>query len=262
MSIFTRCVNTVVRPLLTTLNTSLFEFQQRIFDFTTINIMSWRFLIIFLVIMLAAAGMAGVGVGEWLVAKAPVSLDAARNNLPEPESKTVRDSSGRAIIPEAPQPLIDGGLGVPPQAKALLWEVQPNSLFDGFIDPMVIISRDGQSYTVGDMLSNAGQDLPQGPTDIQTLDVTQVGAAIPTRAPGASSPQPLPLLPPQLAQSAQSAQSATPRQTLSWQEQLKEAVEKCDAGSFFDLPSCMERARDRFCTPNKAWGKIALCPAR
>lgn len=217
--------------------------------------MSWRFLIIFLVMMLAAAGMAGIGVGEWLVAKAPGTLDAAHTNLPEPESKTKRDSSGRVIIPEAPQPLIDGGLGVPPQAKAQLWEVQPNSLFDGFIDPMVIISRDGQSYTVGDMLSKAGQDLPQGPTDIQTLDVTQVGAASSTATPNASSPQPLPL-PPQLAR------STTPRQTLSWQDQLKEAVEKCDAGSFFDLPSCMERARDRFCTPNNAWGKHPLCPAR
>ncbi len=255
MYIFIPCGNMVVRPLLTTLNTCLFEFKQRIFEFTTINIMSWRFLIIFLVIMLAAAGMAGVGVGEWLVAKAPGALDATRTNLPEPESKTVRDASGRVIIPEAPQPLIDGGLGVPPQAKAQLWEVQPNSLFDGFIDPMVIISRDGQSYTVGDMLSKAGQDLPQGPTDIQTLDVTQVGAVSSTAAPNASSPKPLPL-PPQLAQ------SATPRQTLSWQDQLKEAVEKCDAGSFFDLPSCMERARDRFCTPNNAWGKHPLCPAR
>ncbi len=245
----------VVRPLLATLNQRLFEFQHRIFDFTTINTMSWRFLIIFLVLMLAAAGMAGIGVGEWLVAKAPGALDPTRINLPEPESKTERDSSGRVVIPAAPQPLIDGGLGVPPQAQAQLWEVKPNSLFDGFIDPMVIISRDGQSYTVGDMLSKAGQDLPQGPTDIQTLDVTQDGAASSTPAPNASSPRPLPL-PPQLAQ------SATPRQALSWQDQLKEAVEKCDAGSFFDLPSCMERARDRFCTPNNAWGKHPLCPAR
>ena len=222
--------------------------------------MSWRFLIIVLVIMLAAAGMAGVGLGEWLVAKAPGASETTRANLPEPVINTSRDASGQLIVPQAPQPLIDGGLGVPPPAKAQLWEVQRNSLFDGFIDPMVIISRDGQSYTVGDMLSKAGQDLPQGPTDIQTLDVTQAGGARSAIAPTSAGPKPLP--PPPLSPPTVVAQTNTPSARLSWQDQLKETVEKCDAGSFFDLPTCMERARDRFCTPNNAWGKHPLCPAR
>jgi len=230
----------VVRPLLTTHKKHVSEFQQRMLGFTTINIMSWRFLIILLVIMLATAGMAGVGLGEWLVTKAPSASETTRANLPEPTTKTERDISGRVIIPQPPQPLLDGGLGLPNQAKVQLWELQPNSLFDGFIDPMVIISREGQSYTVGDMLSKAGQDLPQGPTDIQLLDVTQAG--------GASS--------------AATPNSNATRSVLPWQDQLKEAVEKCDAGSFFDLPNCMERARDKFCTPNKAWGKHPLCPGR
>lgn len=197
--------------------------------------------------MLAAAGLAGVGLGDWFAAQAPHASETTRANLPQANNELVLDASGRPFVPEPPQPLIDGSQGVPPKASGLAWEVQPLSLFDGFIDPMVIISRDGQSYTVGDMLSQAGRDLPQGPADIQTLDVT---------SPTVSSVTATEVIPAQ----SQSAQPTQP--PLSWQDQLKNAVDTCQKGGFFSRPSCLERAREQFCTPNDAWGKHPLCPAK
>jgi hypothetical protein len=203
--------------------------------------MSWRFLISFIVIMLAVAGFAGFGMGDWLVSQAPGASNTTRTNIPVATLQPQTDASGRTIIPEPPQPLIDGSLGVPQPTQGQLWELQAQSLFDGFIDPMVIISREGQSYTVGDMLSQAGQDLPQGPTDIQTLDVTSPSVASVTATVPITAPE---------------------KASQSWQDQLKAAVETCEAGSFFGRPNCLEKAREKFCTPNQGWGRHPLCPTR
>lgn len=207
--------------------------------------MSWRVLIALIVLMLGAAGLAGVALGDWLAAKAPGVSDTTRANLPQTDKTPVLDASGRPYVPEPPQPLIDGSQGVPKRVVTDQWEVKPLSLFDGFIDPMVVISRDGQSYTVSDMLSQAGRDLPQGPTDIQTIDIASSNVATTTTN-----------------RSTDSVAQTAPAPVTSWQDELKKAIETCNKAGFFERPSCLDRARERFCTPNQAWGKTPMCPAK
>src|SRR5690606_4130389 len=48
----------------------------------------------------------------------------------------------------------------------------------------------------------------------------------------------------------------------NWQASLRQALRACEAASFFDRPSCSWAARNKYCTPNNAWGQIEDCPAR
>jgi len=48
----------------------------------------------------------------------------------------------------------------------------------------------------------------------------------------------------------------------AWQARLRQDLQACDAESFFDRPSCAWAARNRYCTPNNAWGRVADCPAK
>jgi hypothetical protein len=204
--------------------------------------MSWRVLIVFVVLVMAGSAMGGVALGNWLVDQAPgVSADPRTNTNRPPEM--VLDAAGRPLAGVAPQPLIDGGLGVPPLALTPDWQVQGVSLFDTVLDPMVVLARGDEAFTVSDMLSAAGQGLAQGPSDIATVDVTVQ--------------QPEPVAPQRVA-----AEPAVASPTdMDWRQQLAQAIKACDSVGFFSRPNCVERARKKFCEPNKAWGQDELCPA-
>ncbi|UOD50557.1 hypothetical protein [Orrella daihaiensis] len=203
--------------------------------------MSWRVLFVLVVLMLGASAAAGIGVGNWLVDQAPtISADARTNTTRPPE--IVRDAAGRPLAAIPPQPLLDGSLGQPMEKIQPMWEVQAVSLFESNLDPMVVLGRGDQSYTVSDMLSGAGAGLGQGEADVAMVDLTAAAAP----APSAQEPV-------QVAQA--------PAVTRSWDEQLADAIDACDNVGFFSRPGCIERARKKFCDPNRAWGRHPLCPS-
>jgi len=53
----------------------------------------------------------------------------------------------------------------------------------------------------------------------------------------------------------------TPRNQ-SWQASLRQDLQACSAQGFFDRPSCAWAARNKYCEPNNAWGKVGDCPAK
>ena len=203
--------------------------------------MSWRVLFVFVVLMLGASAAAGVGLGNWLIDQAPrISADPRTNTTRLPE--VVRDSAGRPLAAIPPQPLLDGTLGQPHEEIQPMWEVQAVSLFETNLDPMVVLARGDESYTVSDMLSQAGAGLVQGEGDIATVDLTAAPAA--EQAPV------------QVAQ----APVASPVAAKAWDEQLSDAIAACQNVGFFSRPGCIESARKKFCDPNRAWGRHPLCP--
>ncbi|MCD8536023.1 MAG: hypothetical protein LRY56_00305 [Burkholderiaceae bacterium] len=121
-----------------------------------------------------------------------------------------------------------------------MWEVQAVSLFETNLDPMVVLGRGNESYTVSDMLSGAGAGLVQGGGDVAMVDLTA--------QPPAPSQEPVQV-------------SQAPAAPQAWDEQLAEAIKACDDVGFFSRPGCIERARKKFCEPNRAWGRHPLCPS-
>ncbi len=201
--------------------------------------MSWRWLFVLVVCLLGAGAAGGLALGDWLVEKAPsVSADPRTNTARPPE--VVLDAAGRPLAAVAPQPLIDGRLGVPEAQAQPMWQLEAVSLFETNLDPMVVLGRGDQSYSVSDMLSQAGSGLVQGPSDVAMLDVTAGVAPAPATAEPARK-------------------KAADK---SWQSQLAEAIAACDKVGFFSRPGCVESARQKFCEPNRGWGRDPMCPAQ
>lgn len=200
--------------------------------------MSWRWLFVFVVLMLAASAAGGVALGNWLLDAAPsISAEDRTNTTRPPE--IVRDAAGRPLAAVPPQPLLDGSLGAPIEKIQPMWEVQAVSLFETNLDPMVVLGRGDDAYTVADMLSAAGSGLEQGEGDIATVDLT------------AQPEAPMPV-----------AVAQAPAVAKPWPQQLADAIDACQNVGFFSRPDCIKRARQKFCEPNQAWGDHPLCPSQ
>jgi len=122
-----------------------------------------------------------------------------------------------------------------------MWELETVSLFETNLDPMVVLGRGDDSYTVSDMLTGAGAGLAQGEGDVAIVDLT---------------------VQPELERETPTQVAQAPAARTSWQEQLVEAVNACQNVGFFSRPDCLKRAREKFCEPNRAWGNHPLCPSR
>ena len=131
--------------------------------------MSWRALIIFLLLALAASWQGGRELGLWLVTQAPESIASAFN--PKDDRGEVLDADGKPLAPQPPQPRIDGTLGVPKEMEPVEWTIAP-----------VIASRaDANSYKKDgeegeeDDEENAGQQNndpnSSNPDNVRTIDV-------------------------------------------------------------------------------------------
>lgn len=189
--------------------------------------------------------MAGAMLGNWLVNEAPMAAEGSRTNL-HTTSETVLDASGRPLAGIAPQPLSDGSLGVPQPMIQPMWEIQAVSLFDSNLDPMVSLAIGNQSYTISDVLNQAGAGLGQEGSDIATIDVTVGGSSG-----GASDPI-----------GALSGAGKNAQTQAGWEQALDDAIRACNAVNFFSRPGCIDRAQQQYCAPNNAWGKNRHCPSR
>lgn len=128
--------------------------------------MSWRALIIFLLLAVVASWQGGQQLGHWLIEQAPESIASAFN--PTDDRSQALDADGKPLAPQPPQPRIDGTLGVPRDMEPVEWAITA-----------AIASReDANSFD---------KDADEGDQDtIPTLDVSSSSTI-------ASTPRPVPV---------------------------------------------------------------------
>ena len=202
--------------------------------------MSWRALILFLLLAVVASWQGGRHLGLWLVDQAPESIGSA--NTAADDRSAVLDADGKPLAPQPPQPRIDGTLGVPKEMEPVEWTITP-----------VIASRaDANSYNKegeeaeeddeenSERRDSERNDNSQDTEAIRTIDVRPSDASSATARPG------------------------TPPASLgaTWQESLKKELAQCSSVGFFKRPGCIQSAQSKYCGPNNAWGKIPDCPSR
>ncbi len=218
--------------------------------------MSWRALIIFLLLAAVASWQGGMQLGEWLVERAPESIASASGS--KDDKAQLLDANGKPFTAQPPQPRIDGTLGVPRETAPVEWTITPviATLTDEGSTTMAV-DGEGNYERRDSELAAGGAELAQAQNDVATLDV---GIPKPetTRSSGSD---------PGTQQNSRNAQAADPTKApvvtiISWQQNLKKEIELCGNLGFFQRPTCIQNARNKFCAPNNAWGKTTDCPAR
>lgn len=209
--------------------------------------MSWRVLILFLIMVAFGAGIGGVMLGEWLVESAP-SIVSRSNPGGAKDPEPVLDADGKPFAAQPPQPLVDGTLGVPKAMTETEWKIPETSLVD---------VQDG-AFRQLDTVSG----LPSGPADIATVDVSRAND-IGSPSTNAAVPTPTPQSPAPPTQNKPIPKPPAPRNTTAdWLQSLRKEISQCESLGFFQRPSCIQNARNRYCSSNNAWGKVPECPAR
>ncbi|WP_341668110.1 hypothetical protein [Alcaligenes sp. SDU_A2] len=204
--------------------------------------MPWRFIIAVLLLAAGASVWGGLELGNWLIAHGPeksmVVVQADPNDLP------TLDADGKPFTAQPPQPLPDGRLGVPPAPTPVAWEINTESL-EGE-QPPIALATTSISLEEAIQIAMAEQNRElQGIATVGNLN-------------GQQPIQPVDIAPPPPAppQDVQVASSG------AWQAQLQQELNACGAKGFFERPSCSWEARNKYCGPNNAWGRVPGCPSK
>ena len=207
--------------------------------------MSWRVLIVFLMLAGVASWQGGVQLGNWLVTRAPDTVASVADK----DYKTLKlDALGRPITAQPPQPRIDGTLGVPRDIEPIEWAIEAVTADDFETDPnrMKVEDDDDDEDTVSEGSETAdARRLARNAKERSDSTENSAPSSGSTARPAA------PPVPPGITVTV-----------ISWQQSLKQEIEQCGKLGFFQRPTCLQNARSKYCAPNNAWGKTADCPAR
>ena len=228
--------------------------------------MSWRTLLVFLLLAGVASWQGGIQLGEWLVSRAPESI-ASASSIKETKDQ-VLDANGKPFTPQPPQPRIDGTLGIPRTSMPVEWTITPviASASDVGSLPMAV-DNEGNYERRDNELAAGGAGLSQSESDIATLDI----AASPSRTPPSGTPstpaRPSTAKPKFVFEEIRTSENTDPTKApvvtvYSWTQNLKKEIDQCANIGFFQRPTCVQNARNKFCGPNNGWGRTADCPPR
>ena len=208
--------------------------------------MSWRLIFVVLVVAAAASAWGGIRLGDWLVAHGPQAT--VKPATPDVQTVPVLDADGKPSVPQPPQPLMDGRLAVPESPAQVAWELPQETAKESSDNPVIAMATTTITMMEAEQIAaGSGQNL------VGIADVGDLGL-------GAGGHQ-QPLQPIEPAAPAPQAAPAQPRNT-SWQASLRQDLQACSALGFFDRPSCAWAARNKYCEPNNAWGKVRDCPSK
>lgn len=220
--------------------------------------MSWRFIIAIVIVSLGASAWGGLRLGEWLVAHGPVKPEV-KSTPPELADVPVLDADGRPFVAQAPQPLVDGRLGIPERPAPIPWEVQAPTLAELQAETPISLATTTISMEEAMQIANANPHGLQGLADVGDLMAGgPPGTGVAPASHGPQFIQPVditqPPPPPPVA--------AAPQGGGNWEAALRKELQACSSLGFFDRPSCSWAARNKYCEPNNAWGRARDCPAK
>ncbi len=208
--------------------------------------MSWRVLIVFLMLAGVASWQGGVQLGNWLVTRAPDTVASVADK----DYRTLKlDALGRPITAQPPQPRIDGTLGVPRQLDPIEWAIEAVTAEDFETDPNRMKVEDDEDDD--DDTAKEGSETADAKRAERNAKERSDNAATSAPSSGATTRPTAPPVPPGISVTV-----------ISWQQSLKQELEQCGKLGFFQRPTCLQNARSKYCAPNDAWGKTADCPAR
>jgi len=229
--------------------------------------MSWRTLIVFLLLAAVASWQGGAQLGEWLVARAPESI--ASGSGTKENRDQVLDASGKPFTPQPPQPRTDGTLGVPRASVPVEWSITTPTLASdsGIGTAEMAVDAEGNYEKLDNELAAGGAALAQGQSDVATLDIASTTATKSTPAGTVTGTPARTGSAPAQSEGLRTSTNTDPTKApvitvYSWQQNLKKEIDQCSGLGFFQRPTCIQNARNKFCAPNNAWGKTADCPAR
>jgi hypothetical protein len=210
--------------------------------------MSWRVLIVFLMLAAVASWQGGMQLGNWLVTRAPDTVASVADK----DFKTLKlDALGRPIPPQPPQPRIDGTLGVPREVLPIEWAIEAITAADFDTDPnsMKVEGDEDDEALVSEGSETA--DAKRFAQDSAGRSGTANITANLSSTSGSAQRPAAPPVPPGITVTV-----------ISWQQSLKQELEQCSKVGFFQRPTCLQTARNKYCAPNNAWGRTPDCPSR
>ncbi|MGB6104603.1 MAG: hypothetical protein WBF88_12250 [Pusillimonas sp.] len=214
--------------------------------------MSWRIIFAVLIVLAGASAWGGLRLGDWLVAHGPAATIAPEP--PELSNVPVLDANGLPYTAQPPQPLMSGQLGVPDAPEQIAWQIPEAALDEITQNPAIDIATTTISMDEAMQIAefgNNGSGL-QGIADITGLGLGNNSANGQANVPL----QPIEIAPPPPPPPVAAANGQ------GWQASLRQDLQACNAQNFFNRPSCAWTARNKYCEPNKAWGRISDCPAK
>ncbi len=217
--------------------------------------MSWRLLILTLIIAAAGAAVGGIELGEWLITRAPETIASVAGSKSDQE--LVLDANGKPFRAQPPQPRVDGTLGVPREMSPVEWTITAVVATQVEPDATAMLVGDESDQNTRE-LPSAGAGLGQSTADISTLDVSASKQSVPARPETPSTN----VANQGTAKKPASGLPGVQANDAGWQQTLKKDIEQCERLGFFQRPTCVQNARNKLCNPNNGWGKIPECPPR
>lgn len=216
--------------------------------------MSWRILFAILLVLAGASAWGGLRLGEWLVAHGPTATAAP--GRPELAPVEVLDADGRPFSQQPPQPWVNGQLAIPQDHESIEWQVAETAAGKTLTSDVIAVSTSPITLVEAEQIAAIEQGRLSGIGDVGDLMTnleTQGGGDMPLQ------PVEMPDQPPPPPEAPMNNSAGGQR---NWQAQLRDELQQCNMESFFDRPSCTWAARNKYCTPNNAWGQIEACPSR
>ena len=219
--------------------------------------MSWRIIIITLLLSAAAAAWGGLQLGNWLIEHGPLKaevVDAYQDLYATP----TLGADGKPYTPSPPQPLVSGRLAVPQEPEHEDWHIEPANLLAE--RPPIALGTASGGSNAGDIrrnhVSRSGlQGLAQiGGSGGQAIITTEGNENVLQPIDLGSTPPP----PSQEVEVSNLPVTSNP----NWQVAFQRELQACDGLGFTKVPSCKWDARNKYCGPNNAWGRVPGCPAK
>ncbi|QIM48171.1 hypothetical protein G9Q38_02755 [Pusillimonas sp. DMV24BSW_D] len=215
--------------------------------------MSWRIMFAILLVLAGASAWGGLRLGEWLVAHGPTATAAP--GRPELAPVEVLDADGRPFSQQPPQPLVNGQLAIPQGVEPVPWQIAEQAAGETLASEVIAVSTSPITMVEAEQIAAIEQGRLSGIGDVGDL-MSNLGTQngnMPLQPVEMPNPPPPP---------PETPMNNTGTGQANWRAQLQDELQQCNLESFFDRPSCTWAARNKYCTPNNAWGQIDDCPSR